>query len=184
MARAGDNSRPGKMPAFDREPFRRAITGCMRAIAGEAELDVSFGNERPGLSGAKARLPDLPKRPDASDIAVTRGLADAMALRRAVSVADLDVVARQRQHLPVLQRGDLGHEAQPQPAAAAAAGRPRQRVEALGQARQMLGRDAVALVDHLHPNHLLAALMIEAAGGLVSTEARGQIEAAAADSRE
>ncbi len=83
MARPGDNSRPGKLPAFDREPFRRAITGCMRAIAGEGELDVTFGNERPGLSGSKARLPDLPKRPAASDIAVTRGLADAMALRRA-----------------------------------------------------------------------------------------------------
>ena len=83
MARPGDNSRLGKLPAFDREPFRRAITGCMRAIAGEAELDVTFGNERPGLSGSKARLPDLPKRPDISDIAVTRGLADAMALRRA-----------------------------------------------------------------------------------------------------
>ncbi|WP_062226785.1 cobaltochelatase subunit CobT [Aureimonas frigidaquae] len=83
MARPGDNQRPGTMPAFDREPFRRAVTGCMRAIAGEGELDVSFGNERPGLTGSKARLPDLPKRPTGNDVAVTRGLSDAMALRRA-----------------------------------------------------------------------------------------------------
>ena len=62
MARAGDNSRPGKMPAFDREPFRRAITGCMRAIAGEPELEVVFSADRPAFAGKHARLTDLPKR--------------------------------------------------------------------------------------------------------------------------
>ena len=60
MARPGDNSRLGKLPAFDREPFRRAITGCMRAIAGEAELDVTFGNERPGpVSYTHLTLPTI-----------------------------------------------------------------------------------------------------------------------------
>ncbi|WP_185983714.1 cobaltochelatase subunit CobT [Aureimonas mangrovi] len=81
--RIGDNTKPAKGAAVDREPFRRAVAGCMRAIAGEAELEVAFANERPGLSGGRARLPDLPKRATRNDIAVTRGMADAMALRRA-----------------------------------------------------------------------------------------------------
>ncbi|WP_102960930.1 cobaltochelatase subunit CobT [Mangrovicella endophytica] len=84
MARSGDNSRaPGAPKVTDREPFRRAVAGCLRAIAGEPELEVSFSNDRPGLTGTRARLPDLPKRATANDVAVTRGLSDAMALRRA-----------------------------------------------------------------------------------------------------
>ena len=35
MARIGDNSKPGAKGAPDREPFRRAVAGCMRAIAGD-----------------------------------------------------------------------------------------------------------------------------------------------------
>lgn len=83
MSRIGDNTRPPKGKATDREPFRRAVAGCMRAIAGEAELEITFGTERPGLAGTRARLPELPKRASAGDVAVTRGLGDAMALRRA-----------------------------------------------------------------------------------------------------
>ncbi|KQT44388.1 cobalt chelatase [Aureimonas sp. Leaf454] len=83
MARIGDNSKPGAKGAPDREPFRRAVAGCMRAIAGDRDLEVTYGNERPGLTGPRARLPDLPKRASKNDVAVTRGLSDAMALRRA-----------------------------------------------------------------------------------------------------
>jgi hypothetical protein len=67
----------------DTEPFRRAVTGCVRAIAGDHELEVAFGTDRPGLSGERARLPDLPKRPTRNDFSVTRGLGDSMALRKA-----------------------------------------------------------------------------------------------------
>ena len=83
MSKIGDNTRPPKGKVTDREPFRRAVAGCMRAIAGEGELEITFGSERPGLAGARARLPELPKRATAGDVAVTRGLGDAMALRRA-----------------------------------------------------------------------------------------------------
>ena len=31
------------------EPFKRAVTGCLRASAKEPELEVSFAAERPGL---------------------------------------------------------------------------------------------------------------------------------------
>ena len=83
MAGPGDNTRnrPGK--GNDTDAFKRAVTVCMRALAGDNELEVSFSKEKPALAGGRARLPDLPKKASASDIAVTRGLGDSMALRRA-----------------------------------------------------------------------------------------------------
>ncbi|TYR34938.1 cobaltochelatase subunit CobT [Mesorhizobium microcysteis] len=83
MASAGDNTRnrPGK--GGDTDVFKRAVTVCMRALSGDGELDVSFAKEKPALAGSRARLPDLPKKASAEDIAVTRGLGDSMALRRA-----------------------------------------------------------------------------------------------------
>jgi cobaltochelatase CobT len=83
MAGPGDNSKSKPSGVVDAEPFRRALTGCVRAIAGDHELEVAFGNDRPGLSGERARLPDLPKRPTRHDFSVTRGLGDSMALRKA-----------------------------------------------------------------------------------------------------
>ena len=40
------------------EPFKRAVTSCLRAIAKAPELEVTFAAERPGLSPGKARLPE------------------------------------------------------------------------------------------------------------------------------
>ncbi|MGF0539647.1 cobaltochelatase subunit CobT [Agrobacterium sp. ES01] len=83
MAGRGDNSnaRPGAI--IDSEPFRRAVTGCVRSVAGSGEVEVSFANERPGLAGDRVRLPELSKRPTAQEVAVTRGIGDSMALRLA-----------------------------------------------------------------------------------------------------
>ncbi len=83
MSGMGDNSRERKSGPVDSEPFKRALTACMRAISGENELEVAFSNDSPALTGNRARLPDLPKRPTAHDIALTRGLSDSMALRQA-----------------------------------------------------------------------------------------------------
>jgi len=83
MAGRGDNARPRPGGPIDAEPFKRALTGCIRSIAGDNELEVVFANERPGLAGERARLPDLPKRPTARDVQVTRGIGDSMALRKA-----------------------------------------------------------------------------------------------------
>jgi len=83
MAGRGDNSKARPAGAVDTEPFKRALTGCVRAIAGDHELEVAFSNDRPGLVGERARLPDLPKRPSRQDVAITRGLGDSMALRKA-----------------------------------------------------------------------------------------------------
>jgi cobaltochelatase CobT len=65
------------------EPFKRAVANTMRAMGGEAELEITFGTEPPQLKGLKARLPlpgrDMPK----GDVAQTRGAADAFALKLA-----------------------------------------------------------------------------------------------------
>ncbi|MEZ0220956.1 MAG: hypothetical protein ACAH22_11730, partial [Tardiphaga sp.] len=41
--------RPGSKEA-PTEPFKRAVTSCLRAIAKAPELEVTFAAERPGLS--------------------------------------------------------------------------------------------------------------------------------------
>jgi len=81
MAARGDNSKAKPGVPVDVEPLRRAITGCVRAIAGDAEVEVTFANERPGMTAERIRLPELSKRPTAHELAVTRGLGDSMALR-------------------------------------------------------------------------------------------------------
>jgi cobaltochelatase CobT len=83
MASRGDNSKAKPNGPVDVEPLRRAITGCVRAIAGDDEVEVTFANERPGMTAERIRLPELSKRPTAHELAVTRGLGDSMALRLA-----------------------------------------------------------------------------------------------------
>src|SRR3979411_1454154 len=74
-----------KVPARESptEPFKRAVTGCLRAIAKKPELDVGFAAERPGLVGGKARLPEPPRKLGKLDAAIVRGNADAIALKLA-----------------------------------------------------------------------------------------------------
>lgn len=83
MTGRGDNSKARAGGGVDTEPMRRAITGCVRSIAGDPQVEVAFANERPGLAGERIRLPELSKRPTAHELAVTRGLGDSMALRLA-----------------------------------------------------------------------------------------------------
>src|SRR6266849_8151429 len=65
------------------EPFKRAVMGCLRAIARKPELEVAFAAERPGIVGGKARLPEPPRKLTASDAAIVRGHADSIALKLA-----------------------------------------------------------------------------------------------------
>jgi cobaltochelatase CobT len=75
----------GKTPAKEAptEPFKRAVTGAMRALARKPDLEVSFAAERPGMIGGKARLPEPARKLTKSEAAIVRGNADAMALRLA-----------------------------------------------------------------------------------------------------
>jgi cobaltochelatase CobT len=83
MAGPGDNSRGKPRSNTGTDNFKRSVTVCMRAIAGDHELEIAFAKDKPALAGNRARLPELPKKPSRGDIAVTRGLGDSMALRRA-----------------------------------------------------------------------------------------------------
>ncbi len=83
MAKPGDNVRDRPVKGGDADAFKRAVTVCVRALAGDGELEVAFSKERPGMAAERVRLPELPKKPTFEDVAVTRGLGDSMALRRA-----------------------------------------------------------------------------------------------------
>src|SRR3954464_9848657 len=65
------------------EPFKSAVTGCLRAIARKPEIEVSFAAERPGIVGGKARLPEPPRKLTGPDAAIVRGHADSIALKLA-----------------------------------------------------------------------------------------------------
>ncbi len=65
------------------EPFKRAVAGCLRAIAGKSELEVAYAAEKPIVSQTRVRLPEPPRRMTRTDAAILRGHADSMALRLA-----------------------------------------------------------------------------------------------------
>src|SRR5262245_31082483 len=65
------------------EPFKRAVTGCLRAIARKNELEVAFAAERPGVVGGKVRLPEPARKLSPGEAAIVRGHADSIALKLA-----------------------------------------------------------------------------------------------------
>ncbi|TIN17552.1 MAG: cobaltochelatase subunit CobT [Mesorhizobium sp.] len=83
MAGPGDNTRNKPKNRSEADSFKRAVTVCMRAVAGDKDLEVGFAKDRPALAGNRARLPELPKKASRTDIAITRGIGDSMALKRA-----------------------------------------------------------------------------------------------------
>src|SRR5436309_5868767 len=65
------------------EPFKRAVTGCLRAIARKPDLAVAFAAERPGIVAGRVRLPEPPRKLSGTDAAIVRGHADSIALKLA-----------------------------------------------------------------------------------------------------
>ena len=63
--------------------FQQALTQCMKTIADEPELNVTFGGTDVSLSGTRARLPQLDRELPSDQVAIVRGQADSMALRLA-----------------------------------------------------------------------------------------------------
>lgn len=56
------------------ERFKGVLGAAMKTMALDPELNVSFGNEQPSLTGHKARLPQVNQNASAREISVTRGL--------------------------------------------------------------------------------------------------------------
>ncbi len=65
------------------EPFKRALSTAMRTIADNAELNVTFGTEPPGLRGLRARLPMPSRTLSSEEVAQVRGISDSYALQLA-----------------------------------------------------------------------------------------------------
>ncbi|WP_051335360.1 cobaltochelatase subunit CobT [Methylocapsa acidiphila] len=82
---SSSNQKPPSKADAPQEPFKRAVAGCMRALARMPQLEVAYAAEKPSLvqsaAGAKARLPEPARKLDAREAAILRGHADSMALR-------------------------------------------------------------------------------------------------------
>lgn len=65
-------------------PFKKALSLTMRAISEDGELAVTFGVDRPSVSGQKARLPDPSFISKTEEITIIRGSADMLALTHAL----------------------------------------------------------------------------------------------------
>jgi len=63
------------------ERFKRATAAVIRAIAERADLTASFAAGQFGMSGTEAKLPLPGREMPENEVAVTRGSADALALR-------------------------------------------------------------------------------------------------------
>ncbi|HKH80112.1 MAG TPA: cobaltochelatase subunit CobT [Methylovirgula sp.] len=83
----GSNQKPPSKTEAPQEPFKRAVAGCMRALAHMPQLEVAYAAEKPSLvrngATAKVRLPEPPRKLAKRDAAVLRGQADSIALRLA-----------------------------------------------------------------------------------------------------
>ena len=81
------NRKPAGKAEIPNEPFKRALASCTRALARRPELEIAFSADKPSLiaspEGAKARLPEPPRKPNPREAAIVRGLADSFALRLA-----------------------------------------------------------------------------------------------------
>ena len=63
------------------ELFRHALAGATRAIAGDAEVEVSLTSDAPSASGKSVKAPMPGRTLGAREAAEARGFADAAALR-------------------------------------------------------------------------------------------------------
>ncbi len=84
---SSSNRKPGQPASSPTEPIKRAVAGCLRAMARTPELEVIFAADKPSLVGtgetAKARLPEPARKLTPAEAAIVRGHADSMALRLA-----------------------------------------------------------------------------------------------------
>lgn len=70
-----------KYSTKDREKFREVIKGTSRAISGNADLLITFGQDGPILSGEHMYLPDVSAKNQETQVRVIRGMADSLSLR-------------------------------------------------------------------------------------------------------
>ncbi|MCI4681540.1 cobaltochelatase subunit CobT [Candidatus Rhodoblastus alkanivorans] len=81
------NAKPPSPRDAPHEPFKRAVIGCLRAMARTPDLEISFTPEKAGAGGqaegGRIRLAEPPRHITERDAAILRGQADALALKLA-----------------------------------------------------------------------------------------------------
>jgi cobaltochelatase CobT len=73
----------GKQKESPAEPFKRALGLCVRAIAGDEEVQVNYAPGKPEIDGKLVQLPEPSRVPSKREVAVVRGWADSLALTAA-----------------------------------------------------------------------------------------------------
>jgi cobaltochelatase CobT len=137
---SSSNRKAGSPAPPPNEPFKQAVASALRALAQTREMEVTFAADKPALvghgEGAKARLPEPPRKMGAAEAAIVRGHADSMALKLALHNA-----AVHRRMAPGNEAGRAVFDAVEQA-----------RVEAIGARRMVgVGQNLTAkLVDHYH----------------------------------
>ncbi|MEM6665083.1 MAG: cobaltochelatase subunit CobT, partial [Pseudomonadota bacterium] len=135
MASENRTAKRGSNTPAPNEGFKKALAGAVRAVSGEKELGVSYAPDRPGLQPGKVRLPEPPRAMTAEDAAITRGHADAFALRVACHDATL--------HATLTPQGQVARAAYDMIEQA--------RVEAIGCKRMSgMSRNLSAMVEDRH----------------------------------
>src|SRR5258708_31928106 len=117
------------------EEFKRSTSAALRAMADRPEVEVPYGADQPGLTGARARVPQVPRELKSAEVAHVRGECDAIALK----LRHHDRKVHQRR-LPQGQTARAIYEAVEQA-----------RCEAIG-ARRMAGAPGECSRAHPHPH--------------------------------
>ena len=63
------------------DPFKKALGEATRALAGEAEMEVTYSADPPGRTNTGLRLPQVSRRMTRAEVLLARGTADSYALR-------------------------------------------------------------------------------------------------------
>ncbi|GLQ34855.1 cobaltochelatase subunit CobT [Amylibacter marinus] len=79
-------SKPSDNPA---DQFKKALSEATRALANQADLEVAYSIDPPGLTNEIARLPQVSRRMTRAEVMLARGTADAYALRTRFHDADV-----------------------------------------------------------------------------------------------
>ncbi|MFV2002614.1 MAG: cobaltochelatase subunit CobT [Paracoccaceae bacterium] len=64
------------------EPFKKALAEATRVMADDADLEVKFSVDPPGMNDETMRLPQVSRRMTRAEVILARGTADALALQK------------------------------------------------------------------------------------------------------
>ena len=87
-------------PENPTEDFRQALAATLRALGHEPEFDLLYTADKPGVTGAQARVPQPSRALPADQVAEARGWADSFALHKRLHDARAHGLARPAAGVP------------------------------------------------------------------------------------